>query len=524
MSINSITNSGFASYSLNQSFHAMQTKEKIKRIAVLILFVGLAIASFVVAHPLAIIAGVLLTIAALRAALVAKGVWNRYPPTQNLFSTETLQRITPLSTRCDGQYDGFATLDGKETHAWRLKLIREAKRSIVYSASYMGGSALREMLTVIEEELAKKEALTVALSGSSPFLTGENRQQLRAIQERFGERFIFIESPDKQLYHSPATQRLSLVTNHVRALVIDGGNYFMTGGSGVTPQWSEETGLTTPEGSHTKGRISRMIGIKGYRDADFIFHSPHERGIGTRLHVETLKLMSRYGTLPACHLQCESTPSQFNPGWAEELGERLARDLALTLYATGPDTQNNPYFADLTAAIARAQSSVFLAQMHFDPPRRLTEALEQQIAQGHSVTLLTNTAKSKVSPVVHHLYAPRAARRWTALFHGQSNPNIKIHLFDKPAGVTMHKKVTIVDESTTFVGTSNWGKISEKYDYEVNLRVQSKAFARTVTATLQPDIELSTRIQDKDAFRLSWKDRLKSVFIRYVLKPLHLIG
>jgi len=506
MSINIATNYlGFGSYSIpeGQSFSQIQMSAKVHKIFFTIFFATLTVLSIAII-PISIVFGGVAFIGfsalAIRSVLGAVAAFYRGQPMQNLFPNEIEAALPSLGVLSDKLCSGFPTRDGPESHEWKLNLIRAARHTLFLSGCYCGGKAFDEALVLIKERMRLLPELKTSILCSETFLNDENRQQMKAMQNEFGERFASITTQEVFPALSNATDTTTLTTQHTKALVIDYGAAFLVGGSGIVSSWSEQKGEMPPVQKENHGIfLDYFLSIKAYRDMDFVFQSPELNGTGTRLYVEMAKLFERFRP---------GEPQKPFSGWPVRL-EPVAwppqiQNLKLACYTSGPEQISTQFLDEIVEQVNKAKMSITIGHMYFHPPKRLLEALINASNRGVKITLLTNRLDDQ-SPGCHFTHAELTRYNAKSLFEGRDKPNVEVYEFRVPS-TTYHKKVIVFDGKTTLLGSTNLGEKSlGSIDYEINFKVESEEFAAATAQSLEidktfcekdssPHISLKTRI------------------------------
>jgi phosphatidylserine/phosphatidylglycerophosphate/cardiolipin synthase-like enzyme len=198
-------------------------------------------------------------------------------------------------------HKGFALVDTIESYEWKQRLIQNANESIILSGNYCGGKCFDQILNLISDRMEQAARLKVVILTSPLFITDENQQGIDFLQTKYPDRFELILCRDI-CYVNPSIKK---TTNHVKALVIDGGRHFILGGSGIEDKYAFHNGLQpagrakpAPTGRDDSDSTS-PVGIlerflpRGFRDMDFLFHSVTPNG-GKMLYRQMLRLAFRW--------------------------------------------------------------------------------------------------------------------------------------------------------------------------------------------------------------------------------------
>jgi HKD family nuclease len=496
--------SGFGSYDLpeGQSFEEMQTSAKAHAIFFVVLYGSLTALSCVlipVSIPLGLMGASVFSYQTIKSILKTVGIYYRSPPMQMCISQEVQKALPAIGEQAKESFVGLVTKNGVESHEWKLNLIRNAKQNILLSGCYCGGDAFDEVLELIEEKMVLNKTLTANLLSSDLFITDKNKTKIDLLQEKFPDRFACLITPEMFLYLSPITGELSTCTNHTKALITDYGTSFMLGGSGIVSPWSKQEGASNPIQVESHGIFyDYFLTIKSYRDMDFVFQGP-QNSIGTKLYVEMMKLFHRflYKAPKELELPLQETLPPF------PLPTSLDK-LKIACYVSGPETPSEAFLDDLVTKINQATKTIHIDHMYFIPPEKLLKALLDAANRGVKITLLTNQMAAN-SPGCHYGYAELSRFYVQSLFQAKQKPDC--YYFAVPS-TTLHKKVIVIDEKTSFVGSSNIGPNSLlSFHYEINLQIDSEEFADSLLNCIEEDKKLS---QKEEELRISLTTRIYS--------------
>ncbi|HSX11741.1 MAG TPA: phospholipase D-like domain-containing protein [Chlamydiales bacterium] len=469
---------GFGDYALPpaKTFTQMQCSAKVRKVFFTLLFASLATLSFAlipVSMPIALLGAAIFSYHTVKSLVATVALYYRAPPTPfpNPPHLPQLGALAPCS--------GFVTQNGVESHEWKLHLIRSAKNTLFISGCYCGGRAFDETLDLIRERMRLLPTLSTAILSSNIFISPENRRRIEQLTREFNGRFRCVISPEVFPYVSPTTDRLSLSTNHTKALVIDHGAAFLVGGSGLVSAWSQQKGETLPKQLEQHGFLyDSLMQIRAYRDLDFVFQSPDRNGIGALLHTEMSKLFNRFSPQPLPISYPIPVPPLALP--------RALPNLNAALYVSGPEQPSSLFLNNLVAKVRQATRTIFIGHLYFHPPKKLLQALIDASNRGVRITLIINRNGHR-SPASHSTFAELSRFYAKALYEGKVKPHIELYEYDVPH-TTYHKKAIVIDQTTSFIGSSNLGyKSLSSVDYEVNCQIESPAFAASLTQSLEAD-------------------------------------
>ncbi len=149
-------------------------------------------------------------------------------------------------------------------------------------------------------------------------------------------------------------------------------------------------------------------------------------------------------------------------GHAEGEAPVLARAVA-----TGPDHANETNHKLLCGAISVADASITIMSPYFLPDRELIGALVTAARRGVAVDIIV--------PAVNNLTL--VDRAMTAQFEQILAGGCRIF---RSAGAFNHSKLFVIDETWSFVGSSNIDPRSLRLNFEIDLEIYDTGFARTI--------------------------------------------
>lgn len=504
-------NQGFGAYSLPEGYTVSQFRTEQVVHAVARGLFGV-IAAYLGAAALIAWGSSVLVLGAGGATLMASSFWiakelcvligimHQTAPTNELFAQQE-RLVAPLGGRSlEKDVTGFPTEDGISSHQWKLALMGAAQSSIVFSGCYCGGAAFEEVLNVLDGCMRRNNQLHVTGIATNIKLTPENCVHMQQLKEEFPDQLQWVVHPEAALYLSPTTQQLHLMANHVKALVIDGGRYFLIGGSGMVNTWARNVGEATPtEPLENLGYLYSWMGPSAFRDNDFVFFSPDSQGVGRRFYMELMKLSThldpQYRIAPLAEERCALSH-------CEEYHRASSSHVSLTPFATGPERTTNAYLAEMLRAIEGAQERIVIDHMYFHPNPPLFEALVRAAQRGVQITIVTNKTGAE-SPGSHRLYCALSRMRAKQLMCrvGEAG-RVEWREYSVPRS-TLHKKLLLIDQQMMFLGSANLGykSLEGQSDYEMNLKVESAAFQALAWPAIQKDLEVSSEPVSMDRAR-----------------------
>ncbi|MHC9235811.1 phospholipase D family protein [Pseudooceanicola sp. 502str34] len=140
----------------------------------------------------------------------------------------------------------------------------------------------------------------------------------------------------------------------------------------------------------------------------------------------------------------------------------------------------------LMQRIVAAQKQVTIITPYFVPEEWGASMLEELVARGVRVRVVTNSLAATNHPYVHGGYLPFRDRLLAA---GIELYEVKPFLRDAPDHrLTMHTKLVLIDDTDTFVGSLNFDPRSIKVNTEMGVVVHSASLTRDLLAGIEDDI------------------------------------
>lgn len=405
-------------------------------------------------------------------------------------------------------YSGAVLTDSVQGNQMKLDLIRAAEKSIVMSGCYLGGQVFDTMLDLMSAKLRSTPELNILLTGSEHMIQPSNWNRIKAMRTEFNDRFQGVFLPEVFAKDNPITETFGLSCNHVKALVVDGGKYFLIGGSGLEDRWASVKGDLPP----VLPIQNQLLGLRpteplSFRDMDFVFTSPSKNSIGERLHLSIAQLISKLSSLDErLEMVHAFAPQGFTlPECSDEARlpiKALHEDLRMTAFLTGPEAAGNAFEDSLIDQISKAEDSIVIAHMYFIPSPRMLQELINAHNRGVRIAVIANKDKEK-TPLTHELFVARGRHSFLKLLQWAPKPNIELYEYDVDH-TTYHKKVVVIDGKILATGSSNIGYKSMQgiVDWEDNLIIESENYAIDVLEVLERDMELSRQVPHEELLQM----------------------
>lgn len=439
----------------------------------------------------------------------------------NIFLNTEIPSDETRNFRVCGDSDSLVCEDSMESFQWKKELIQSAKKNIVLSGNYCGGSSLDEILELMEGKLQQK--VEIILLSSSKFLTEKNKKNITSLKKRFPSLFTVVPTDDIWTINPG----LKKVTNHTKGLSIDNGAYFLTGGSGIENKYAYEKGIGDQDlkkrDQNEGSALMKRFLPRAFRDMDFVFKSPpladrSERNlinVGAHFHYEILKLANLWNnynrrlkkydanaarnikrTLQEFKMDPVKNYNTILPKFDRNQKKRINRKCFTQIFSTGPEHSENPFLEAVIRRIDQARNRIFINHMYFHPNAKLLKSLSEAGNRGVKITIVTNDYQ-KFSPGGHKFFGPRNKYNCYKLARTIKAPfrkNFRVFAYGQkyhntPRKTTLHSKAIVVD-NCVIAGNSNIGfkSLESMSDHEINFITDSKRMANATIRVFEKNI------------------------------------
>ncbi|WP_239923166.1 phospholipase D-like domain-containing protein [Candidatus Chlamydia corallus] len=410
-----------------------------------------------------------------------------------------------------------------------LEAFEQILRCIDHAHSYVelcpcmtGGRLLKDLLDRLGNRMDEVPELCGYIIVQPTFTDAEDQRLLKALKDRHPNRFfyVFTGCPPSISILSP-----NVIEMHIKLSIID-GKYCILGGTNFE-DFMCNRGNEIPE----KVDVPRLFvsGVRrplAFRDQDVMLRST---ALGLQLREEYHKQFAMWDYY-AHHAWFIDNPEQFAgscPPLTLDQAEETTfpeidshEDLVLVdsskvrVVFGGPhDKQPNPVTQEYLKLIQGAKSSLKLAQMYFIPKDEILYALVD-VSHNHNVhlSLITNGCHD-LSPSITGPYAWGNRINYFALSYGSRyllwkkwfcqklQPCERISIYEFAVWETqLHKKCMIVDDAIFVIGSYNFGKKSDAFDYESIVVIESPEVAAKALKVFNKDIGLSISVSQEDIF------------------------
>ncbi|MFZ4099826.1 MAG: phospholipase D-like domain-containing protein [Chlamydiia bacterium] len=409
--------------------------------------------------------------------------------------------------------------DGRESFEWKKRCIELAQCEVIMSGVYCSGDGLNEVLELLDSKLSKIENFRCLMMGPSKQWGLENVMPAISLTKIYPNRFVWIDTDTYD--HHTEDGGVKQATNHIKALVVDGGKMMVLGGTNLQDQDRKTDGLSgiVEQPSEACGLIEGMIGGQ-FRDMDWVFGRPLNQDCaddaGYRMRETLLDLAQLYhginhvlGNLGSIIQGCEDAhclrrafpmPDPACLIASSDDLKGLDHRGRVEVFAQGPTDKVSSFSRRLSTAIDQAQQSIVIHHAYFNPSQEVMDALARAMKERSVEVIITSNGDDagRSTPVAHACFVPanRARIRELAQRLSESERSLlSVYEFggtgggNGPVQSTLHKKVCVIDSQWVVGGSSNMGfkSMETSADYEVNFVADSTELALATESVLEVD-------------------------------------
>lgn len=400
---------------------------------------------------------------------------------------------------------------------WDLEFIRHARQSVELSACYTGGTVLKKILTVVAERLESVPSLKVHILACPTFFDAKDKLMIQSLQRQYPNNFNLQLTASVMSY----IPDYSAIDNHVKCLIVD-EKYFSVGGTNFdevlctdgryTPPRNperESAGLNLP-GGPAGVRDQDVVGAgplaKELREHFFLLYAVWEEYLKTfqnfHKNPHDLKEKSRYFSLDASILKPFVERFEFSDSLVEVKQAKMI--------LSGAMDKPNRITSEYLKLIQNAKKEIFIGNLYFSPVDSVMNALKGAINRDVQVNVITNGVGGN-APEYTQFFAWANRIHYVPLMYGRdfhfweigtaAKASVKnAHIYEyNIKDIVYHKKVMVVDERYTIIGSYNLGIRSDQSDFELVLVIDSEPLAKKVKAVLKTDVTLSFPVSAKSA-------------------------
>ncbi|MDP1835863.1 MAG: phosphatidylserine/phosphatidylglycerophosphate/cardiolipin synthase family protein [Chlamydiales bacterium] len=409
--------------------------------------------------------------------------------------------VETLDTPFVPGHDVLVTRNPEESTFWKIELLKNANKSIEFSVGFTGGPLLEKALLLLETCLTQKPDLKVHLFVSDcPLFGWADKRKLELLAQRHPDRFHYLIRGMSGLRNG-----YNLVTseNHIKMLVVD-EKYVVLGGTNLFHYQSRSK---VPEDIryenlvnyfHPKACIDMDLVVRGpcaanLRQDFYRLWALYESGESTTVAQPFEPESTRYFDLPEESACCAAVFDE---------SSRVVRNVPLKSMISGPRCYPGACSAEYASLINSAERSIDLMHMYISPVDEVYDSLVSATARGVGITLITNGGGDPVPMVTKaigtynqaYLLPVVLGRRFGMGERDQADAcnstNCAVYTYEAEHTL-YHKKVMVIDDHLTVVGSYNLGHKSHYGDYEVIVEVESPEVAKEIKHVMDEDRERS---------------------------------
>ncbi len=393
-------------------------------------------------------------------------------------------------------HDVLVTHTSDESLFWKKELLKSANHSIEFSMGFSGGPLLEETLLLLESALLQKPDLQIHLFISScPYLAWGDHYKIEHMAESFPGRFHYLIRGMTVL-----RQGFGFVTseNHIKMLVID-ETYMVVGGTNLFHSSRNEV----PKDLKILGVVD-YFNPKASVDMDLVVKGP----LVSNMRREFFDLWALYESGASLRdegqFAAEETrhfPIDLHAAGKVELFDteaRVVRDVPMKAIVSGPRHSPGACSAEYASLVNCAMHSLDLMHMYISPIDEVYSSLMGATSRGVKLTLVTNGAGDPVPIVTKtmgsynmtHLLPLCLGKRYRLheRLEADAAPAADCHIYVYEAEDTLyHKKVMVVDDHLSVIGSYNLGHKSHYGDHEIMLEIESTVLAQQIKDIMQVD-------------------------------------
>lgn len=395
--------------------------------------------------------------------------------------------------------DLIAYNSGHESWAMKKAMIGSAKQSIECSFNFAGGPYLSEFLAICINRLQNSD-VKIHLMLEDIISEKKDLEALAEIKKKYPDRFFYLVAKKKRAEGS----LIGTEENHSKLLIVD-GKYFMLGSTGVHETFCGPPIEYTPE-NVAKHRTT--LPVARHEDSDIA--GAAKDSVAAVMRYEFFNLYAVWnkrlnGKEKSLYFNVDPTKADCP---AFEKHTKVRRDNKIRFLVSGPEHRgNNPIENCYESMITNAQKIIHIANLAFYLPEKIRSSLKASKAlkvgyfEGVGERTLSMSYISKLG------------------IHTQNRKDYDcldlVYEWVDPLSL-YHRKVMVIDEKHTIIGSYNLGVKSSMYDYECALVIEdSPEVANDFLSHITVD---SSNVQQKQ--KKVKHSQLPSILYRKVVSPI----
>jgi phosphatidylserine/phosphatidylglycerophosphate/cardiolipin synthase-like enzyme len=412
----------------------------------------------------------------------------------------------------------YVTQNTDDATFWKFELLKNARKSIEMSAGYGGGNVLNTVYEIFKAQLERNSEIQIhfMVTQIGGLMTDGDSQRLRELAAKYPNNFHLNISAMSGLIIQ--ANGLYTTENHMKLIVVD-EKYFLLGGTNLVDKLSQ-----SDFNENTKSTsLSDAFLPLAANDQDIVGSGPAAKPLREQFF-QVFSLFESGQSLSDNAGPYRSNTTAYRPIPEEQKAQialfdhhpRLVKNVKALPVVAGPRIHNHEIGKLYTYYIKQAQRSIDIANMYFFPVDDIYNPLIDAAKRDIAISVVTNGLRLKASTsnstialyafINRMNYLPvmlgRTFRFWQEGDAKTSQPKrTSVYEYNEPY-VLYHKKVMIVDNRISVVGSYNLGKKSENSDFEVVLFMDSPEVANNLLEIINDDKIYSVPISVKDA--LDW--------------------
>ncbi len=404
----------------------------------------------------------------------------------------------------------YVTKSTDDTTWWKLELLRNAKQTIEMSAGFAGGDIFLKVLAIFQEQLAKNPNIQIHLmiSQNSGLLSDGEKSQLSDLAKRYPNNLHFqVNSPSGLMIQAKGVYTTE---NHMKIIIID-EKYFLLGGTNLIDNQSH--GLV--DQGYKPDRIQDAFLPRASRDMDVVISGSMAKVLREEFF-QIYELFKSGKSLrdnagPIYFTETRKTPVKEEGRAVLEAFERnpeVVKNANVYGLVSGPRFQNHLIGQLYDHYVSSAEYSIDLAHMYFFPIDKIYNHLVDAAKRNIRINVITNGVRLKSSAAnasfATYVYINRV--NYVPIIFGRTfnfwqkddakkakQNDTKIYEFNVDYTL-FHKKVMVVDNRYSMIGSYNLGKKSENSDFEVEVVIDSIEVADKILEVLENDKKLADTV------------------------------
>ncbi|WP_375793261.1 phosphatidylserine/phosphatidylglycerophosphate/cardiolipin synthase family protein [Chlamydia sp. 12-01] len=403
-----------------------------------------------------------------------------------------------------------------------LSAIDVAEHYVELCPCMTGGKLLKRIIEHLDVRMSMVPNLRVYMLIQPTLIDANDKRTLADIEANWPDRFFytFTGCPPGSSILSP-----NVIESHVKISIVDGKYIFMGGTNFEDFMCTRGDAIPEPVESSRLviGGVQRPL---AFRDQDITLCSA-QLGIELRKEFHAHyslwnayanrpwfnKNLDDFRVLPFPELTAEEAASTYCSAIEESLDLVSTELKNIRVIFSGPDENKNAITQEYVDLINRAEKSIKIANMYFIPKDEIIESLKSAcFSRGVRSEIITNGCTEN-SPELTSVYAWGNRMNYFFLSYGERPSLWKKFVFSKkqPSSslfineyfvrdTQLHKKCMIVDERFFVIGSYNFGKKSDLFDYESIVVIDSPEVARKANIVFKKDLSLSKPVDNSEIF------------------------